>query len=106
MVVGVSGSRAPGGTDDGLLRPGPVLAGQHAAQGLRWQAGLVPERAQAVAAVGSGLVAAGMHGMLTWVDGGRPGQRSRAVRPGLHGPPGGTVRLAGGGHPGPGGLLR
>jgi hypothetical protein len=43
---------------------------------------------------------AGMHGMLTWVDGGWPGQRSRAVRPGLRGPPGGTVRLAGGGHPG------
>ncbi len=262
-----------GGTEDRLLRPGPVLAGQDAAQGLLWQARLVPERVQAVAAVGTGLVAAdgiaqrgprgvgtrrcrpvaedtgekvrlvdglraveavggllheggelfegvvqmpelaerartpvvgcvieagqpdsavldvhhrglvedavpgaraeqedagdplvprssqqvrglpgvhegaagrlaghpvdlapvtgvgahdpcavpafvadqvagqhapvaGMHGMLTWIDGGRPGQRSRAVRPGLHGPPGGVVRLAGGGHPGAGGLLR
>ncbi len=32
-----------GGTDGGPLRPGPVLAGHHAAQGLPWQAGLVPE---------------------------------------------------------------
>ena len=48
---------------------------------------------------------AGVHGMLTRVDGGRPGQRRRPVRAGLHGPPGSSVRLAGGGHPGPGGLL-
>src|SRR5579859_3376523 len=47
-----------------------------------------------------------MYGMLARVDGGGPGQRSRAVRAGLHGPPGGAVRLAGGGHPGAGGLLR
>jgi len=47
----------------------------------------------------------GMHGMFTGVDGGRPGQRGRAVRPGLHGPPGGAVRLAGGGHPGAGGFF-
>ncbi len=254
-----------GGTNDGSLRPGPFLAGQHAAKGFRWQAGLVPERVQAVAAVGTGLAVAdgiaqrgpggvgayrcrpvaedtgvkvrladglpaveavggalredgeffegfvripelaerarapvvgcvveagqpdsavldvyhrgfvkdavpgaraeqedhgdpliprgvqqvrglpaihegaarrlaghtvnlalvsavgtgdpcavpafvvgqvagqhspvaGMHGMLAWVDSGRPGQRSRAARSGLHGPPGGTVRLAGGGH--------
>ena len=49
---------------------------------------------------------AGMHGMVTRVDRGRPGQRSRTVRPGLHGPPRGAVRLAGGGHAGAGGLLR
>jgi hypothetical protein len=47
----------------------------------------------------------GMHGMLVWVDGGRPGQRHRAVRADLHLPPGGAVRLARSGHPGASGLL-
>jgi len=80
-VDGVGGKRGDGcvreppagGPDGGLLRPGPVLAAQHAAQGFWWQPGLVPELAQAVAAGGAGPVAAdgiaqrSPRGFVTWM---------------------------------------
>lgn len=87
---GGRGVREPraGGPDDGLGRPGPLLAGQHAAQGLLGQAGLVQERVQAVATVSAGLAAA--NGIAESGPGGVGADRRRPIGQ----DPGEKVRVA------------